>query len=172
MCRPDLCVAALEDIDLDALAEAGIRGLLLDRDKTLTSWRSREISHAKREWIEAARGRFRLCIVSNTIFKGGVRAIAAGLGIPAVCRWGLGRKPLPGGIRAALREIEVGPQEAAIIGDQLFTDVLGGNLVGLHTILVEPVPGREFLGTRLTRVLEAAVAKRLGLKPRPGANEG
>ncbi len=163
--RPNQYVVALEDIDLEALAEAGIKGLLIDRDKTLTAWRSREVSSAKRHWVAAAKERFSLCIVSNTIFRKGVGVVGEVLGIPVVCGWGVGRKPLPGAIRAALREINVGPRQAAIIGDQLFTDVLGGNLLGLHTILVEPVPGREFPGTYLMRILERMVARRLRLAP-------
>ncbi len=163
--RPNLYVVALEDIDLDALAEARIKGLLIDRDKTLTAWCSREVSPAKRQWVEAAKERFSLCIVSNTIFYKGVGAVAEDLGISVVCGWGLGRKPLPGAIRAALRQINVEPREAAIIGDQLFADILGGNLLGLYTILVEPVPGREFPGTSLTRILERMVASRLRLAP-------
>jgi len=163
--RPNQYVVALEDIDLDALAEAGIKGLLIDRDKTLTAWRSREVSPAKRQWIERAKERFSLCLVSNTVFVKGIRAVAEDLGISVVCGWGLGRKPLPGAIRAALREMNVEPREAAIIGDQLFTDILGGNLLGLYTILVKPVPGKEFPGTCLTRILERMVAGRLRLAP-------
>ena len=51
----------------------------------------------------------------------------------------------------------------ALVGDQLFTDILGGNLVGFYTVLVDPIVDREFLTTRLLRRLERVVRKRLGL---------
>jgi len=168
--RPNQHFAALEDVDLDALAAAGIRGLLIDRDKTLTAWRSQDVSAAKQRWLDAAGERFRICIVSNTIFTRGVQALGKALGVPTVCRWGIGRKPLPGGIRAALATMDVAPRHAALIGDQLMTDVLGGNLLGLHTVLVEPAPGSEFFGTRLMRILEGMIAKRLGLAPQTAAD--
>jgi predicted HAD superfamily phosphohydrolase YqeG len=44
-----------------------------------------------------------------------------------------------------------------VIGDQLFTDVLGGNRLGLFTILVQPIDQREFIGTRLVRQVERRV---------------
>ncbi len=169
--RPNQHFAALEDVDLETLAAAGIEGLLIDRDKTLTAWRSQDVSEPKRRWFEAAVKRFRICIISNTIFIRGVAALGERLGVPAVCRWGAGRKPLPGGIRAALAAIDVQPQHAALIGDQLMTDMLGGNLLGLHTILVEPASGSEFFGTRLTRILEGMIARRLRLVPETSGEE-
>lgn len=163
--RPDMYVASLEGVDLDALAARGIKGLLIDRDKTLTAWRSREVSAARREWVAAAKERFSLCVVSNTIFYRGVRAVGDSLGIPVVIRWGLGRKPLPGAFRAGLRQIGVAPAEAAMIGDQLFTDIAGAKLQGLFTVLVEPVHGPEFPGTELIRPLERMLLRRWGLHP-------
>lgn len=169
--RPDLYVASLEDVDLDALAARGIKGLLIDRDKTLTAWRSREVSAARRAWVAAARERFALCVVSNTIFYRGVRAVGDSLGVPVVARWGLGRKPFPGAFRAGLAQIGVAATEAAMIGDQLLTDIAGAKLQGLFTVLVEPVQGREFPGTELIRPLERMLLRRWGLHPQ-GRGEG
>jgi len=49
-----------------------------------------------------------------------------------------------------------------VVGDQLFTDVLGGNLAGLHTVLVPPLSRRELGYTRLVRRLERWVLQQLG----------
>ncbi len=51
------------------------------------------------------------------------------------------------------------PEQTAMIGDQMFTDVLGGNRLGLHTFMVRPMARREFLGTKLSRVAERAILK-------------
>lgn len=153
--RPDLMVGALEDVDLDWLAHRDIRGILLDVDNTLTPWRSRQVSQAKRRWIRAARAQFAICLLSNTIFLGRLRGIADELDLPYVGCWGLTRKPLPWGVRAALAKIRVPARHACIIGDQVFADILAGKMLGITTILVEPVQrGNEFIGTRLIRLLE------------------
>jgi HAD superfamily phosphatase (TIGR01668 family) len=159
--RPDLMVEGVEDIDLDWLARRGIRGLLLDLDNTLTPWRSWELPPAKRAWVEATKGRFAVCLLSNTVFLRRLRYLAAQLGVPWVACWGWGRKPLLGGVRAALRRIGVPAHQAAIVGDQVFADVLAGKRAGLVTILVSPVAGGEdFVTTLLVRRLEAGLRRR------------
>ena len=57
---------------------------------------------------------------------------------PAVTAW-LAAKPLPGGYRAAARALGLSPQRCAVIGDQIFTDILGANLAGMPSVLLEPI---------------------------------
>jgi len=57
--------------------------------------------------------------------------------------------------------LELSPQEVAVIGDQIFTDVLGGNRLGLYTILVTPISDKEFIWTRFMRKLERLVLERM-----------
>jgi predicted HAD superfamily phosphohydrolase YqeG len=52
-------------------------------------------------------------------------------------------------------------RQTALIGDQLFTDILGGNLVGMYTILVDPLSSQEFPTTKLVRRLERLVRARV-----------
>ena len=70
------------------------------------------------------------------------------------------RKPFAVGLRQGLRQLGLQPHETAIVGDQLFTDVLGGNRIGLLTIWVRARSQREFIGTRLVRKLERVVVRR------------
>ncbi len=159
--RPDLLVHALEDIEFDWLQDRGVRGLLLDVDNTIVPWRSREIPPQKRAWIDEAKKRFSVCLLSNTIFFDRIRYLSDELGVSFVARAFWGRKPFPGGFRAALARIGVPANEAAMIGDQVFADILGGKIVGCVTILVDPVaPGNEFLGTRLVRWVERTLRER------------
>ncbi|MFO7945822.1 MAG: YqeG family HAD IIIA-type phosphatase [Armatimonadota bacterium] len=155
--RPNEYVEALEDVDLQHLHDRGIRGILIDRDRTLTPWRSDEVSAEKLRWLEEAGKHFSVCIVSNTIFVNSLQRLGRQLEIPVVSRWGLGRKPMPGAMKAGLRVVGVAADRAAMIGDQLFTDVLGGNLQGMYTVLVKPVPGPEFPATGIARVAERGV---------------
>jgi len=81
-----------------------------------------------------------------------------GIGVPVIWR---ARKPFPFGLRRVLGLFGVRAGQAAMIGDQVFTDVLGGNLAGLYTILVEPLePTRESPFTRFNRLLERFIRRR------------
>lgn len=150
--RPDAEADSIYAIDPAALRAGGIRGVILDLDNTIVPWGAWDVPAALGHWIAAARGAdLRLCIVSN---NAGARVahIAAALDLPAVPgAWKpLGRRAL----RQALGILGTEPGTTALIGDQVFTDVLGGNWLGLHTILVHPQSAREFPLTRLTRLAE------------------
>lgn len=165
---PNQIVRRLQDVDLDALADRGIRALLVDLDNTLCPWRSSEPSPACKEWVRRARERFGVCIVSNSVRPKRLQRVAQALEVRAVGRWGLGRKPFAGGITTALRELGVQASEAAIAGDQILTDVLGGNRLGLYTIWVLPLEDCEFVGTKPARLLERLLLRRfrrMGLYP-------
>jgi HAD superfamily phosphatase (TIGR01668 family) len=161
-CRPDIIVDRLEHLDQDELWVRGVRGIILDLDNTLCAWHSSEVSPERQAWVARARERFALCILSNTIKYRRLRRIGELLGIPTTGRWGLGRKPFRGGFRAALSLMGTTPETSAIVGDQLFADVLGGNLNGLVSVWVPVLDRREFFSTRLFRRLERRVLRRLG----------
>jgi hypothetical protein len=159
--RPDLYVDGLEDVDLGWLEARGVRGILIDVDNTLVPWKSRDVGEAKREWLRRAKEKFGVCLLSNTIFGHRLKYLGEALGIDYVGRWGLGRKPGLGGLRAALRKMGVGASEAVMIGDQIFADILVGKRGGLTTVLVSPVdPGNEFFSTRIARLFERGLKKR------------
>ncbi|MBI4276948.1 MAG: YqeG family HAD IIIA-type phosphatase [Armatimonadetes bacterium] len=145
---------SVQAIDLAALRRRGIEALLLDLDNTLVPWGAREIPEALPGWIAAARAHgLRLCIVTNNFTRRAER-IARALGVEAVTA---AAKPASLGLRGAMRRLGTAPASTALVGDQLFTDILGGNLLGLYTVLVPPLSRREFPTTRLVRLAEALV---------------
>lgn len=150
--NPDQFVASLFDIDLGNLADKGIKGLILDLDNTIVERGARAFTPEVLAWLKDVRRRgFALAIVSNNRSRRAV-VMAREQGIPAVFRAG---KPRRHSFLKALRSLHLEPHEAAVVGDQLFTDVVGGNRLGMHTILTRPLKGPEFIGTRLvTRNLE------------------
>lgn len=163
---PDLIANRVEDIDLAALAARGLQALLLDLDNTLCPWKSEVITPACEQWVARARQHFRLCLVSNSIHPRRLERVANRLGIPAVRRWLFGRKPSAGAIRIALALLETAPAQAAMIGDQVMTDVLGGNRLGLYTVWVLPLSPHEFIGTKPARLVERLLIphfRKLGL---------
>lgn len=157
--RPDAEADSIYAVDPSALRARGIRGVILDLDNTIVPWGAWDVPAALGPWIAAARSAgLRLCIVSN---NAGARVahLAAALDLPAVPgAW----KPRRRALRRALGLMGTAPDATALIGDQVFTDVLGGNRLGLHTILVRPQARREFVLTRLTRLAERLVGRARG----------
>jgi len=153
MFRPDLTATRITDVSLTALAGRGIRGLIIDLDNTVCAYRDPALIDGVREWVAAAKGAgFALVIVSNN-FPERVGAIGAELGIPGVPS---ALKPLPGAFLRALRLLGTRRSETAIIGDQLFTDVLGAKVLGMHAVLTEPIVASDFPLTRVLRFMERA----------------
>lgn len=149
--RPSSQVPSVYDIDLTALRARGIRGVILDLDNTIVPWGAREVGPRLPAWIAAAQSAdLQLCIVSNNMGSR-VRTIAARLGLPIVVG---ALKPRRRALRRALSVMGTTPEATALVGDQLFTDILGGNRLGLHTILVRPQGRKEFVLTRLVRLVE------------------
>lgn len=155
--RPDSRCDTVYTIDLRGLQARGVRGVILDLDNTLVPWGARDAPPELSRWITVGRTEgLRFCIVSNN--RGArVERLAASLGVPAVTG---ALKPRRGALRRALGVMGTTPEETALVGDQIFTDILGGNRLGLYTILVRPQSGREFLLTRPVRWVERFVLGR------------
>ncbi|BCJ88554.1 hypothetical protein skT53_35390 [Effusibacillus dendaii] len=155
---PSLYVKSIYDIDLDALQAQKIKGILTDLDNTLVAWNSPEVSPELANWLaELKRRGMKVCIVSNNK-QPRVEGFARQLGLPSIFS---AKKPIRKAFRQAMRLIGTQPHETVVIGDQIFTDVLGGNRMGLYTILVIPLAEKEFIGTKLLRAMERFVLKDL-----------
>lgn len=155
---PDLVASSIYAIRWDDLRARGVRGLILDLDNTLARRDQPLPDEALRCWLDQARQQgFAVCILSNNL-EHRVQLFARACGVPAVHS---ATKPRRRAFRRALQTIGLEPSQAAVIGDQIFTDVLGGNRLGMVTVLVTPLPGREFIGTRLVRLVERWVLRRL-----------
>jgi hypothetical protein len=130
----------------------GIKGIIMDIDNTLTEWRSPILPEGAAAWLEqAGQEGIRLCFVSNNSARR-ARDVADKAGIPFVAK---AQKPRRRSFKKAIEIMGTIPGQTAVIGDQLFTDILGGNRMGMLTILVTPISKREFFGTRLMRLVEA-----------------
>jgi HAD superfamily phosphatase (TIGR01668 family) len=155
---PRLYVDSLLDIPLERLRELKIRAFILDLDNTVTEWNSNELRAEVTQWFALIKDKgFKACILSNN-GENRIVSVAKALDIPYVHR---AQKPRRGGYHRALKIMGVAAPETAVIGDQIFTDVLGGNRAGLFTILVKPIAHREFMGTKISRGMEFFVLRRL-----------
>jgi len=156
--RPHQTILRLEDLDCRALLERGIRGIMLDLDNTLAPWQMPKVTPAVEAWFGSMwQSGLRACLVTNAAKATRVRPVADRLGLPWVIR---AKKPLPGGFKRGMRLLDTKPGETAMIGDMLFTDIFGGNRLGLYTILVDPISSHEALLARLVqRPLERLIGR-------------
>lgn len=159
---PHMRVNTIYDIDLNALKERGMRGIITDLDNTLVGAKVELATPELVEWLNVVRDLgFKVVIVSNNN-RTRVSAFAEPLNIPYIHA---ARKPANKAFRGALALLGLPAEQTAVIGDQMMTDVLGGRRMGLHTILVSPIsPGDEGIMTRFNRRLEKIALSRLRKK--------
>ena len=125
------------ELDGAALKARGITLLLLDLDNTISPYRDHEPVKALQDFVSELRlAGVEPFILSNSRKPTRVQAFAEKLGVPYLRRAG---KPRRGGFMQALEMMGRRPEEAAMAGDQIFTDILGANRAGIFSILVQPM---------------------------------
>jgi uncharacterized protein len=160
--RPKEIVYSIAAIDVARLRERGFDALLLDMDNTLLPWKDSVVPAFAIEWVRQAKAAgMKVCIVSNTHRPSRLKSIAESLGVEFVAR---ALKPRSKGFDLAMARLCSTPDRTVMIGDQLLTDVWGGNRAGMHTILVRPMHPNEFVGTKVSRLVEVLLLRRLGVK--------
>ena len=162
---PDGTAPALSAIAPGWLLQRGIRGLLLDLDDTIVPADSDVPDEAALAWVRAHLDVGPVVIVSNNRRRERVAETASLLGVPWIH---LALKPLPFGLRTGLDRVGCPPGQVAVVGDQIFTDVLGGRILGMQTILVPGLSGPpRHPVRRMVRALEARILSRSSLPPSP-----
>ncbi|RAK22466.1 hypothetical protein B0I26_102461 [Anoxybacillus vitaminiphilus] len=151
---PNEHVKSIFDITPEALKEKGIKGIITDLDNTLIEWDRPTATPDLVKWFENMRNHgIQITIVSNNNEKR-VKSFAEPLNIPFIFE---ARKPLTRAFWRALQLMKLKKEEIVVIGDQLLTDVLGGNRFGVHTILVVPVADTDGFFTRINRKIERKI---------------
>lgn len=155
---PDLYVESIFHLNLDKLKERKIEGLIIDIDNTLVAWDKKYASEKSKDWLlNLEKEGFKVCLVSNNT-KDRVITFNEQLKLPAIHR---ATKPRRGAFRKAMEVLGTDIHNTAVIGDQIFTDVLGGNRLGLFTVLVIPIESREFWWTTFVRKIERHVLRKV-----------
>ncbi|REK76134.1 YqeG family HAD IIIA-type phosphatase [Paenibacillus paeoniae] len=156
---PNMRVHSVYDIDLDELRARGVRGIITDLDNTLVGAKEPLATPELLVWLDKVQeAGFKVVIVSNNN-QTRVGQFAAPLDIPFIHA---ARKPTQGAFRKALAMLGLQAEQTVMVGDQMMTDVLGGNRMGLFTILVAPIsPADEGVMTKVNRGLERFALARL-----------
>ncbi len=138
---PRLITDLTTDITPELLRGRGIRLLMLDFDNTIVPYTTNIPTVEMAAWLKTMREtEIKVCIVSNSHNDR----------VPQFCRdYGLdcithAQKPFPKGIRQCLKKYGIPAAQAALIGDQIFTDTLGANSAGVTSILVKAIDNHTF----------------------------
>lgn len=149
--KPNYKLHHITDISLDFLSENNIKALILDVDNTLSTHHGMNLTKGLTEWLSLMQnGGIKLIILSNSKEER-VEPFAKKIGLEYIS---LGLKPLPFKFFKALKKLGVKKGQAAVVGDQLFTDSLGAHLSGIKSIILDPILFEDMLGFKIKRCLE------------------
>lgn len=144
----------VREIEIDFLRKNNIKALILDVDNTLIDY-DKNLDENTIKWAEDLKKEgIKLYILSNSNKKEKVETVAKKLKIEYEY---FGKKPLKIGFKKVQKKLNENPENIGVVGDQIFTDVLGGNRCKMFTILVEPIAEKDIWITLLKRPLENAI---------------
>lgn len=155
--KPDVKLHGITDITVELLNKHDIKALLLDVDNTMSTHHGTVLTDGLTEWIaKMSDSGIKLMVLSNSKrFR--IEPFAARIGLPFIS---LGCKPLPTGYLRGVKALGEKRKNVAIVGDQIFTDILGGNIVGVKSILLTPIKLEDGWSFKVRRKLEKKLYKR------------
>ena len=151
---PSEHVKSIFDIKPEDLKKRGIKGIITDLDNTLVEWDRPMPTPELIKWFENMHAHGILVTVVSNNNEQRVGTFCKPLHTPFIHR---AKKPLRSAFKKATDQMGIKLEEAVVIGDQLLTDVFGGNRGGFHTILVTPVSQSDGINTKINRFLERRI---------------
>ena len=156
--KPTVAVRMVTDITPELLKQMGVDAILLDVDNTLASPYEKIPYEGVTEWLKKIKeAGFAVVICSNNFHKR-IRPFAKGVGLDCVA---MSLKPLPFGFIRAKKKLGEKPDSVVVVGDQIFTDVLGANMGRMKSILLEPQSEEHGFSIYVRRKLEVGVRKKI-----------
>lgn len=153
---PNLYLKNIKEIEYEMLIKNNIKGLILDVDNTLLDYYKNMIDGLE-EWCENMKEKgIKFCIASNSNNRNKVDTVSKKLQIPYIF---FAKKPLKMGLNKAAKLMGLKNEEVAVVGDQIFTDVLGANRCKMFSILVDPINEKDMLVTIIKRPIENLIKK-------------
>ena len=153
---PDAHFNNVREITINFLQKNKINALILDVDNTLIDY-DKNLPKETIEWAkELKNNNIKLYILSNTNKKEKVKTVANKLGIEYMY---FAKKPLKTGFKKVQEKLKEPSPNIAVVGDQIFTDIVGGSRCKMFTILVEPIAEKDIWITMVKRPLENAIKR-------------
>ena len=158
MLKPKAYFSKVQDITIQFLIKNKIKALILDVDNTLIDYH-KNLSEDVIKWALDLQGQgIKLYILSNSNHMEKIKTVAEKINVPYV---GFARKPLKVGFLKVKKELNIEEKSIGVVGDQIFTDIIGGNRCKMFTILVDPVDKKDFWYTAWKRPIENALKKKI-----------
>ncbi|MDQ3397182.1 MAG: YqeG family HAD IIIA-type phosphatase [Deinococcota bacterium] len=154
--RPKLVVSAVHEVTLDLLREHKLSAVMVDLDDTLVAAAHEGLDPRFSNWAKSLHDAAVPVLMLSNGSPSRVAKYAALLEIPSFAMVG---KPSLWAFRKGLKVLERPAQETAMVGDQLFTDILGANLIGMASILVDPLSPGRLPHTRFLRKVERLILR-------------
>jgi len=138
---PKLIADSLTDVSPELLHCLGIKLLMLDFDNTIVPYTTCVPTEEMKRWFDSMKGQdIILCVVSNS-HSDRVPRFCRENGLECITH---ARKPFSKGIRECLERFRIPASQAALVGDQIYTDTLGANCAGVTSILVRAIDNHNF----------------------------
>lgn len=154
---PNADFKRVSNITVEFLNKNNIKVLILDVDNTLIDY-YKNLSEQTIKWVKNLKEHnFKLYILSNSNKKDKIEMVANKLDLPYI---GFAKKPLKSGFLKIQKKVNERPENIAVVGDQLFTDIVGGNRCNMFTILVEPIEQKDIWITMWKRPLEEWIKRK------------
>lgn len=152
---PNDYIPSVYDIDFQALAGQGYRGIIFDVDNTLVPHGAPADERAKKLFDELNALGFKSILLSNNKEPRVQKFCRDVVGADYIFK---AAKPRPGNYRKAMEMMGTDTSNTIFVGDQIFTDVWGANVAGIRSVLVRPIlPWKEEIQIILKRFLEGLV---------------
>lgn len=154
---PKFYCKKVTDITIEYLKKHNIEALILDVDNTLLDF-DLNIVQGLEQWYKNIKKNNIKCIIlsnSNKIEK--IKMVASLLQIPFIT---FATKPLKRGFKKAQKQLNIPNDKIAVVGDQIFTDVIGANRCNMYSILVEPIAKKDIWMTKIKRPIEELIIKK------------
>jgi hypothetical protein len=157
---PDEYLDSAYDVDYEGLYEKGYRAVLFDIDNTLVPHDAPADERAVELFARLRKIGYKTMLLSNNK-EPRVKMFNDSVGSNYIYKSG---KPKPVNYREAMRRMGTDEKNTIFVGDQIFTDILGANLAGMHSILVKPIHPKEEIQIILKRYPEKIVLYFYGRK--------
>ena len=155
---PTVALKVVTDITIEMLKSLRVKAILLDVDNTLALHGSQKPFEGAVEWTKMVRKHgYQIIIISNNLRRR-VAPFAAQFDLPFIPS---ANKPFRYGINKARKMLDMKSEDILIVGDQVFTDILGANFFKMKSILLEPVDNEDSLTFRFRRWLEKRVRRKI-----------
>ena len=153
---PKMYLKNVKEIEYNDLEKNNIKAIILDVDNTLIDYYKKMLDGVDIWCNNLKQKGIKFCILSNSNKKEKIENVAKKLEIPYI---NFAKKPFKSGFKKASEILKVPNENIAVVGDQIFTDIIGANRCKMFSILVEPIEKKDIWITVLKRPIEKAILK-------------